>query len=70
MLFLAMETAVNDALLDHIQQLEDYLKRIETTFSKLSLGLTDFSASPSTEQLSTGDYKTKMIPDYGFLKPI
>lgn len=35
---LAIDTAINDAIVDHIAQLEEYLQHIEQTFSILSLG--------------------------------
>ena len=35
---LAFETVTNDAIEDHIDQLEEYLKQIQKTFSILSLG--------------------------------
>ena len=47
---LAFETVSNDAIEDHIHQLEDYLKQVENTFRNISLGKTDFSEKASIKK--------------------
>ena len=64
-----METTINDAIEDHIVQLEDYLEQIENTFSLLSLDPTYMPASLlSSNSSSLSLEKENKIPNYGFLK--
>jgi len=67
LLCLAIEKVTNDAIVDHIKQLEHYLKQIEDTFTKLSVGVADFPFPVVTGDTFKYSTNNKLIVDYGFL---